>query len=167
MCWNGYSNQKRVAEKDIETFKVVFRSNKGKYYPYFQTNKMVYEKDACYKTNLTKEKNRDGSITIHSGFHSYSIANTIIRKNTSWCIKRFSVFTKDDMYLESYIDNGTNFEYNLGGGVTLNARPYFVRCIIPKGATYYENAQGEIVSNKIIVKEEIRRNSKEFFGHSK
>jgi hypothetical protein len=34
--------------------------------------------------------------------------------------------------------------------------PFNVKCIIPKGATYYENS-GEYVSNQIIIKKRIRK----------
>jgi hypothetical protein len=35
----------------------------------------------------------------------------------------------------------------------VSRNPVLMKCIIPAGTTYYENKKGEIVSEKLIVKE--------------
>lgn len=68
MCWNGYRIQRRVAEKDIEVYKIGI----------VQNNRFICEfQDFSYKKGVTNEElvlretRWMNSISINEGYHSY------------------------------------------------------------------------------------------------
>lgn len=124
MCWIGNINNKKVAEKPIEVFKVAKMRN-GKYYAPF-INNFEYEIGKTYHAELmicnpsyVKE-----IAAITKGLHSYSAYCTCERRKTyTYC--------------------------TLVKGLSFNVDSAFLKCIIPTSSTYYENKFGEIVSDAL------------------
>ena len=149
MCWTtirkDLSQPKKVTDKNgLEVFKICKKS----YYnddilPYFYDKMKPYKKGCEYFTimddikaiSICRTFNPFVEYQINNGFHSYS-------KGCTTCFKidndysHLYVYSKDRQPLEHY-DIYNNILYR-------------VVCIIPYGATYYENWYGEIVSDKLI-----------------
>lgn len=69
MCWYGYKIQRRVAEKDIEVYKIG-RVQDNRFTCEFQW--YSYEKGVVNKELVLKEEPHWlGYITINEGYHSY------------------------------------------------------------------------------------------------
>lgn len=130
MCWITESKlEKRTASKNLKVFKVgaVFDSYFKSYYYDF-----LYDFNLTYSTTVEPVCLPLGSHYILNGFHSYNPkkCKCAVAETTGWlCVKSGRIDL--DIY-----DNTANI----------------VECTIPKGATYYENKHGEIVSNQIIIK---------------
>lgn len=126
MCWNGHSGQKKVAEKDIEVYKIGLVHN-NRFICEFRD--FSYKKGVINKELVLRETHWMGSISIKEGYHSY---------------KRVSI--KFDS-----LSGRTKYIYL---GYKLHPYPYGIyhlaTFIIPKGSIYYENIYGEIVSSNII-----------------
>ena len=152
MCWRGRSN-KKVADKDIKVYKVLLKYE-DKYIPYFYSDKLAYEVGKCYKQEMDVNKN-SYLYTIRAGFHSYSIENTKIKRAQVGNLIKYEIGSVvygdyfDEYYdVESDILHTTNNDL---GDISVKDVVHFVKCIIPKGAEYFENEEGLIVSNEIIV----------------
>lgn len=136
MCWSTKKPAVlKMAEKDRSVFKVIKQIDE-RFSSYFK--RFPYEIGKLYETKIGNHKVICGHLCIEEGFHSYSnkckweplyqVIDTVYRVvfgNLSLAIFDSSVIYK----------------------------PVRVSCIIPKGSLYYENEYGEIVSNKIILKE--------------
>lgn len=126
MCWNGYSGQKKVAEKDIDVYKIG-RVQDNRFICEFRN--FSYKKGVLNEELILKETRWMGSISINEGYHSY---------------KRVS-------FEFNSLSDTIKFIYR---GYTLH--PYqeglydLATFIIPKGSIYYENINGEIVSSNIL-----------------
>ena len=68
MCWNGHSGQKKVAEKDIEVYKIG-RVRDNRFICEFRN--FSYKKGVPNKELVLKETRWMGSISINEGYHSY------------------------------------------------------------------------------------------------
>ena len=88
---------------------------------------------------------------IDEGIHCYNFDRVVVEKSTSESGKRliakvpFATDAYGQHYLCTYYGDDLHFEAVL------------LECIIPKGTTYYENNQGEIVTEKLILGEEITK----------
>lgn len=126
MCWNGYSGQKKVAEKDIEVYKIG-RVQDNKFICEFRH--FSYEKGGPNEELVLRENRWMGSISINEGYHSYkrvSIQFNSLSGTIKFIYRGYVVHPyRDDLY-----DLAT--------------------FIIPKGSIYYENIKGEIVSSNIM-----------------
>ena len=167
MCWRGTKRDRRVADKDIETYKVMYKYE-NKYVPYYYYIIKAYKVGETYKETLEEISiydskylpwihNEKDAIKIENGFHSYSSENTDIAHRKMYNTEGFAMLTKDnsllDYYGEGYLTND-NEPIKVGWSkdpVNLEDKLYVVKCIIPKGSTYYENDKGEIVSDTIII----------------
>ena len=126
MCWVGKMEQRKVAQSDIPCKKVMsFYHKSGQLYAYYMS--FHYELGNTYYEVINKKVSLSGWIEVGNGLHCYS--NKIALK-----------YTKD-----GYVACGLT-HYTFHGD---NNYPVIVNCIIPKGAVYYENALGEIVSTKL------------------
>ena len=137
MCWTG-KGPARIAEKDIVVYKLgyviettkEFRSlyQNYTYYPK-GLNKVVTLVPITCGVKLPQLLSSDLGI-IYSGYHSY--------KNISLPF------------------NGLGFSFrfillgNIMERIGLYNDYYIATFIIPKGSTYYENSNGELVSSNII-----------------
>jgi hypothetical protein len=139
MCWNG-DNRPIVSKKDIPVFKIgLQKKSSKKIYSYFQF--MEYELGMTYKSNINiidyDRWFRPDFISILEGLHSYSMDVDVVKYGGLY-IKTVIKRNGNDKLLERYSINKID-EYNL----------VIMDCIVPKGATYYINEDGEVVSNLI------------------
>ena len=126
MCWNGHSEQKKVAEKDIEVYKIG-RVQDNRFICEFRN--FSYKKGVPNEELVLKEICWMGSISINEGYHSYKRVS--IRFNSlSGKVK----YIYRGYIIQPYLDDS----YDLA------------TFIIPKGSIYYENFDGEIVSSNIV-----------------
>lgn len=141
MCWRGQKRNMKIAKKDIHVYKILRRfENEGKARykgPYMN---FFYEIGRCYYTSLgITTFPYSSTISIDEGYHSFSEDVYVKLLNCGL----LTIYTKNSC--------GTLFSVSLGPGLLTMGTPVLVECTIPKGATYYENSDGEIVSNRIIV----------------
>ena len=156
MCWEGLCN-KKVADKDIKVYKVLLKYE-DKYVPYYLSDKLAYEVGKLYKQEMVVEEcYYDTSKVVNVGFHSYSMERTYVKRTSNYFgLVLYKLYTKMGGYFEYYFDGKHNNVEVTNGflsdkTIILNGAVHFVKCIIPKGAEYFENEKGEIVSNMIIV----------------
>ena len=139
MCFIGIKprgNISNIAEEPIEVYKVLRKNSLGELYaPYICG--FSYMLGKIYETTFEFLDISEGYIKIGNGFHSYS----------KECI---STLTTEWVGVSS-ITRGTRLL-----GFKIGFSNYIVvKCIIPKGAMYYENKYGEIVSSRLQVVSEL------------
>ena len=151
MCWTTYDIRRtvgRVAKNDIEVYKVmVMKPLEDEELFYSVYRDFPSKKGDLYKlgSKIKIEMLREESITyyrIFKGFHSYNSQSTFLCKEHNNRGESLAVYSINKEKVDSYIEND---------GITPRILKK-VRCIIPKGSVYFENEFGEIVSNKIIIK---------------
>ena len=122
MCWVTHESLKQqIAKKDIKVYKV-FKVEDGTIYSPIHSNQ-VWSKGATVESPI--------KISSVFPFHQISLGlhsciKPIMLDSNMWCIK------------------GT--EHTLFGK---DKNEIVLKCIIPKGTTYYVNKRGEVVSNKL------------------
>lgn len=152
MCWvtkNKKFIKKRIAKEDIFVKKLMSKSMDTKFVesPCFN---MVWEfgrcenyrekieilKDWDLDKKLAKEWDLDKKLVyvIQQGFHSLSPTCNVKKINQN------AVAFYESKIVFSFFDYNNSF-------ILVDAK-------IPKGSIYYENEQGEIVSNKLIILQE-------------
>ena len=144
MCWKGRKEEaiRLEAKKDIEVFKIIYyKTEKKKYKSYYWG--FEYKKDMIEKQDLRTSNNPDDSILVLSGFHSYKSLDMLNATNNTQglnvCVRSI---------------NGSGTIDNVSS-IYGKDKLIIAKFIIPKGSEYYENQNGEIVSNQIIFKEEV------------
>ena len=154
MCWIG-KNVKRIAERDIEVYKVLYK-HKDKYVPYFYCGYLAYEVGKLYKQEMNVLN--DGIYCeVDAAFHSYSMERTYVKRRDNPFLTTYRIYSKnDESWFDHYYDDKHNTiqvtnKFLSDETIILKEDVHFVKCIIPKGAEYFENEDGEIVSNKIVV----------------
>lgn len=133
MCWisrNTENKRKKIATEDIPVFKIVnYNTNSGKICAYYRH--CEYTIGETYGGNHIKPiKMLDEFLKIENGFHSYSNSCIIIPPSL---YRGFLVESKMHVGIDIYYGNDIKL----------------MRCIIPQGTEYYENENGEIVSEKL------------------
>ena len=152
MCWvtkNKKFIKKRIAKEDIFVKKLMSKSMDTKFVesPCFD---MVWEFGRCEKyrekiailkewdldKKLAKEWDLDKKLVyvIQQGFHSLSPTCNVKKINQN------AVAFYESKKVFSFFDYNNSF-------ILVDAK-------IPKGSIYYENEQGEIVSNKLLILQE-------------
>lgn len=142
MCWvtkNKKFIKKRIAKEDIFVKKLMSKSMDTKFVesPCFD---MVWEFGRCEKYRekiaILKALNLDKKLAyvIPQGFHSLSPTCNVKKINQN------AVAFYESKKVFSFFDYSNSF-------ILVDAK-------IPKGSIYYENEQGEIVSNKLIILQE-------------
>lgn len=152
MCWvtkNKKFIKKRIAKEDIFVKKLMSKSMDTKFVesPCFN---MVWEFGRCEKyrekieilkdwdldKKLAEEWDLDKKLVyvIQQGFHSLSPTCNVKKINQN------AVAFYESKKVFSFFDYNNSF-------ILVDAK-------IPKGSIYYENEQGEIVSNKLIILQE-------------
>lgn len=134
MCWLGKIDKRNILTEDVFCYKVL-TPGLTSVYKNFQ-----YSLNKLYTTELLIPQHNIGHLrllTIEYGFHSYSTSCEFLLK---YC--EFSQSVK----IQKLNDNG---RYCILDSISPGCLVY---CQIPKGAECYENQQGEIVSNQIIIK---------------
>lgn len=143
MCWYGKLLSKQVAKDDIHCKKIIAYNSKDKFYfPYYIRYGEIkrYEIGKTYTSNLEIINVRTSvpnNCYIKDGLHCYSWDVTVLANKNKFCDSVLAVIDKKggrDYYW---------FEKPQPG------YPILVDCIIPKGATYYKNDRGEIVTDTL------------------
>ena len=173
MCWitelaNEYDKPKK-AKEDIEIFKICRLSHsKDALIPYYYNYVIVpaldegYNDMTCFKYRLNELAEHTKSIKpiyghisrqceIHSGLHSYdkSIVKFSVEKFV--CNYRWTTTARGGRMLDHDFV-GLDERTMVSAFHTGEKREVaYVEGVIPKGATYYENEWGEMVSNKLIL----------------
>lgn len=138
MCWESKKAERRVAKEDIKTFKVGIKGSGGNFCSYYYHH--LYTPLQKYKVHMHSTF-ISGTLIVDVGFHSYN----------SKCCRVSLVDSVTPSRCDIVYDNKKNGVELLDWySNRLNAL-LMAECIIPKGAEYYENKLGEIVSNQIII----------------
>ena len=131
MCWTSNKLPKMcIAEQDMRVYKIVRSINN------FLCSSAVQNFQYQYKILYTQEKpilvqpGYTASYRIEKGFHSY--------KTYFKAKKAFYKFSECSLYNDTII----------------------VECIIPKDSIFYENKNGEIVSDRIIINRILKTDAK-------
>lgn len=136
----------KIAEDDIIVFKVLRKWNDyGK--PVYQSAVMGYPytlgKTYCDDIHLYKTPWNEWA--IEKGLHCYSKTTLFSYKKRSYLtFNKMSMLVDTGHGIVTYNDDAIGLYHHV-----------LIKCIIPKGSTYYENYRGEIVTDKIIILEEI------------
>ena len=151
MCWVGKIEDIHIAKEDIEVKKVLMaRGNDvpGSFVSPYRN--VPYKFDVIYEATITPHHPHhpdDGTIMINAGLHCYSA-----KCDSSTYKSVHGRITVINIYLLRTFE-GTRESHNYVADVF--RKPVLMKCIIPAGTTYYENKRGEIVSEKLIVKERL------------
>ena len=152
MCWTYYdlndkSPQKLRATKDIHVFKIAFVDEDNTVIPYFYSDtSLVYEEGKSYHSpldepiyQLLNKKDPSQYYIINHGLHSYNAKKCkfVIKKPSETSLS-IVVLNDNEIFLGCF---------NIGQ--ILNGKMAVMDCSIPKGATYYENEYGEMVSDSL------------------
>lgn len=158
MCWVGKTEDIHIAKKDIEVKKVLMKYHDVpclKYHgvpcsfvsPY---RNAPYKFDVIYEATITPRhphRPDDGTIIIDTGLHCYSAkCDSSTYKNVHGRVAVMNIYL-----LRTFEDTRESHNYV----AEISRNPVLMKCIIPAGTTYYENKRGEIVSEKLIIKNKI------------
>jgi hypothetical protein len=149
MCWAGNLTDKKIANKDIHVYKIVRRVEEGDKVTYKAPfNPFYYKLGRMYRSEFGI-RSFDSFIEINEGFHSFS-EDMLVRMND---VNNIALYNKKNggMMFCVYIKQTSAITSAFGPCGT----PVIMECIIPNGATYYENEFGEIVSNEIILHKDL------------
>lgn len=143
MCWIGNLSDKRIAKCDFFAYKVLMKHKKSKtnYFSPFMGEQYWLGKPYLPLPIPISPKpvHTNGNCRIEEGLHCYSQENIV-------------TIYKNNCGLQILTPHGLNVQiYSSYAGMT----PVIVKCIIPEGTTYYNNINGEIVTEEMIIKEEI------------
>lgn len=147
MCWIGNKAHRKIAKEDIKCKKIISLDFKANFYtPYYRMDDMVYELGKLYSCNTLSigAVDKKGNIRISRGFHCYGKYVAVCRPNAL-----SEIGTQYD-YLVHMI--GKPYQ---GYWRNSTRKPILVECTIPSGSIYYENEDGEIVSDHLRIDREI------------
>ena len=155
MCWAGKVEHKHVAKENIEVRKMLlkereeFFDNPSFVSPY---QFMKYGIGVGYVTKINPchafPQFDQSRITINEGLHCYSPSKCrfVKHKDSQGETRVINVYlycnSKNLAEQTKFCFPADRYHY-----------PVLMKAIIPKGTTYYENDSGEIVSEKLIIKE--------------
>ena len=135
-----------VADEDIRVYKVMEQMPGSRTFDSLYYHKS-YEVGQVYKTVIKPIYNNIECLyrtRIENGFHSYDRSKTEIKDDSiSWHI---NVKNREDISIDILWYSNSLLKYR---------NIVAVECIIPKGSKYYENDFGEIVSDQIIITDNI------------
>ena len=174
MSWLGRITDKHIAKKDIKVFKVLYGEEKT-WKVLDENYKAVYVPPyyyGAYTLGVLKETimgiQRFGHLqetcSINQGFHSYSLEKCRWKKNEGETQLRILTKRKDfgsfylaERVLQTYYLERPSAVFNCKHLTTNTVYAKIMECIIPAGSTYWENSEGQIVSDKIIINKEIKQ----------
>jgi len=145
MCWIGKKVNLKKSDKPITVYKIMSKKGGVLRGPYY--NMHDYTIGTTYEIKIKAHLLFEDKLMINAGYHSYS-ANCRIRRK----------IYKTKNYEVLLIDSPTKMDINYFINIKKDNLPYVVvKCTIPANTTYYENENGEIVSEKLMVNEEIKK----------
>lgn len=133
MCWIAFKAEKKIVQKDFNVYKVLMRNVENnllvspfRHFPYCLGEE--YKAEIHIEESFPYEKD-----IIYEGLHCYS----------EECMVK-------DVYKSIAVGNayGQTLECYTGEFYRLGTSPVVIKCTIPKGTAYYENGNGEIVTEK-------------------
>jgi len=137
MCWIGNLTDKKIASEAVTVYKILAWDGLNRKYvaPYQRTE---YKIGKMYTiSSLIPTKHCFGEYyLINEGFHTFN----------KDCLVRYGSCRDAIIYGQNGVERMI-----IGGSLTDLA--VIAKCTIPKGATYYENSRGVIVSDSLIVNE--------------
>ena len=132
MCWvTGIQEhmQPIIAKDNVAIIKVLSKNDNGDYFaPYWD---MRYELNKTYYSDIVIGYEDVDRLIIEHGLHSITVV--------------FLYFKEKEVYDKNFITIDKGFYYAIMEGY------------IPAGATYYEDENGEIVSDSIVLTTELPR----------
>ena len=145
MCWMSNKLKPLVSDGNVKIYKVC-RNNiiPYLYYGYYY-NSFCYKLQHVYKTQISIAKHIVLDVGVYvgdEGFHSYSQKKCKWKLDNTTTIEPSILIYNDIFHLHYINDDSTEFIF---GKVVL------LEGYIPQGATYYENDEGEIISDSIIL----------------
>ena len=154
MCWIGSKYAMRIAKEDIVAHKIMIMSTGyiTLLSPYLSYR---YEEGKTYEFKLKITPTPAGHpefeyVRIDEGLHCYSTECPYhVTTENKEVTKTLTMYSKrNNKQLSSFLKIWSNTRQT-------DMYPVLMKVIIPAGATYYENNCGEIVTNKLIIKERI------------
>ena len=157
MCWIGKVEHKHVAKENIEVRKILLKEreelfNNPSFVSPYQF--MKYGIGIGYVTKINPchgfpQSDDPSRITINEGLHCYNPSKCRFVKHEN--------FQGETSVINVYLFDSKNLAVQTKNTICFPADryryPVLMKAIIPKGTTYYENYRGEIVSEKLIIKE--------------
>lgn len=164
MCWKTKKlPEKKVATEDISIIKVVAKNEDSDVIvPYYMLGTYKYKLGEEYKTRIgligehITYREEMPVYFIEKGFHSYSKDMCSYSKDKDAFGKEYIAITKPNLECAMF---GTRIHNELDKtsinkfGLFKEYEPVVVSGYVPKGSEYYLNEEGEIVSDKIVLKE--------------
>ena len=132
MCWYGRLLDEKVAKKDITTYKILGRKGDVYFAPY---RDFQYKVGKIYSTEI-KPNVYNLVIEIYEGVHSL---HEDCRVQYS-CPTAFFIYNTFGLWIYSIC-------------TASNRNVVIAKCTIPQGTRYFENEDGEIVSESIRIDE--------------
>ena len=143
MCWIGNLSDKRIAKRDFFAYKVLVKHKKYSrdYFSPFMGERYQLGEHCVMPIPISPNPvHTNGNCRIEEGLHCYSQENKVKIYNNCYGMQILAPYADLNVKIySSYFDT----------------IPVIVKCIIPEGTTYYTNKNGEIVTEKMIIKEEI------------
>ena len=153
MCWTCKKPDRKLANTNIHVFKLVYYDMAGNIYSVY--NNFKYEINWLYTKHIPKKfkfeiDNETGDRIIRGEmFHSYKYSKIYFKIKDNL----FDAY-KSKIVLFTTHRSGIAFKHAILDIMFTYSQKYdcklgVMKCIIPKGATYYLNSDGEYVSNAI------------------
>jgi len=138
MCLITTKRKSRVAKRDIKVWKVETLNGKSPMQRFKYTKGRLEETEFGFKFKNGRRWSVYGKTPIkylNANHVGWDMRDSDARNGLICIAEGFHAFTKKKFAVK-----------DIGNSVYLNVKPY----LIPKGAEYYKDAVGMIVSNKII-----------------
>lgn len=155
MCWTSNVLNRKIADHDIKTYKVLLKNTgyANTWYDVLYKSPIMsseYIMGMMHMDDIKPLGKGVGRYLIDKGIHSYSQRVTF-KQNENYHHQKFGIYAQLlDGHTTLYTPIFNNGKY---ADVRLY-EPVIAECTIPKGASYYENEKGEIVSTQLIFERE-------------
>lgn len=155
MCWESRGMLNVLeAKDDVVVFKFFLRRRKNWLAPvsdklFSPFREFEYEIGKEYTAKINPIQTID-TWRINKGIHSYDVSKILHIK-----INTFKTEPKFTVEVRVYDDNENDNSFYSAYEETQTKVPILMKCHIPAGTTYYVNKIGEVVSEKLVIDEEI------------
>lgn len=149
MCWYCTGEiRKKTARKNIPVFKVMNDQSKNQDIRNIVTS--IYQKFEYVLGKQYELPEIDVKSNTHRGMKTFSIYEGFHSYNQDKC--RYEFANDRTFYIKSSLSSTQNpYNFRLIDRFSFLVPVCVVNGYIPKGSTYYENKDGEIVSNRIVL----------------
>ena len=134
MCWQG-KNVPLIADKEINVFKLVLVNEDGVITSVYHRNH-IWKLGKIYTTSVKGTPIGNHEARVYKGFHCYSVKDVFLELVDANKIIHVRHLFKN---LDSFWRQDRTYGYHVS----------VMECTIPKGALYYKNEYGEIVTDRI------------------